>query len=48
VLRRDLLASPPCGRYDLRLMNHDVTQLLNALGQGDPPAASWLPPMSAA
>lgn len=34
------LASPACGRYHLRLLNQDVTPLLNALGQGDPYAAS--------
>ena len=36
-----LLANPPWGRYHLRLM-HDVTQLLTALGHGDPHAASRL------
>ena len=41
---RNPLASPPLRRYDLRLMN-DVTQLLIALGQGDPHAASRLLPL---
>ena len=40
-----LLASPPRGRYHLGLMSHDVTQLLNALEQGDPHAASRLLPL---
>ena len=41
----DLLASCPRPRYDLRLMNPDVTQLLNALEQGDPHAAEELLPL---
>ena len=45
VVSGSLLASPPTHRYDLRLMNHDVTQLLSALGQGDPHAASRLLPL---
>jgi len=40
-----LLASPPRGRYHLPLMSNDVTQLLNALEQGDPHAASRLLPL---
>jgi RNA polymerase sigma factor (TIGR02999 family) len=39
-----LLARPPRARYHLRLMT-DVTQLLNALEQGDPHAASRLLPL---
>jgi hypothetical protein len=38
-LRCSLLASHPLGRYHLPLMT-DVTQLLSALEQGDPHAAS--------
>ena len=38
------MARPPRGRYHLQLMN-DVTQLLSALGQGDPHAASRLLPL---
>ncbi len=40
----DVLAGPPRPRYHQRLMD-DVTQLLNALGQGDPHAASRLLPL---
>jgi hypothetical protein len=39
-----MLASPPRRRYHLRLMR-DVTQLFQALGQGDPHAASRLLPL---
>ena len=39
------LASPFHCRYDLRLMNPDVTQLLHALEQGDPHAAEELLPL---
>ncbi len=40
-----MLASPHSRRYDLRLMNPDVPQLLNALEQGDPHAAAQLLPL---
>ncbi len=40
----NLLASPPPARYHLTLMN-EITQLLSALGQGDPHAASRLLPL---
>ncbi len=39
-----MLASPDSRRYHLRLMN-EVTQLLNALDQGDPYAAAQLLPL---
>jgi hypothetical protein len=41
---RGPLASPSESGYSVRLM-HEVTQLLNALGQGDPHAASRLLPL---
>jgi hypothetical protein len=41
-----LLPSPLRARYHLRLMNHDVTRLLSALGRGDPHAASRQLPLA--
>ena len=37
--------APSRARYHLRLMNHDVTQLLHALERGDPHAAEELLPL---
>jgi hypothetical protein len=39
------LAILPRDQYHLPLMSNDVTQLLRALGQGDPHAASRLLPL---
>ena len=39
------MAGPPRARYHLRLMSNEVTQLLSALDQGDPHAASRLLPL---